>query len=591
MFVPVERYISPEFFHLERTKVWDRTWQMACREEHLPNVGDYVVYDVAGRSYLVVRSDPSTIKAFHNVCLHRGRLLRDEGGCRATEFRCPFHGFGWNIDGSLKQIPCAWDFPQVEDPADWSLRAVQVGTWGGFVFINPDPTAPSLESYVGELGEHFARWPLEDRFVQVHVAKILRCNWKVAQEAFMEAMHVVATHPQLLASIGDANSQYDVFGNFSRAITANGTPSPHLRWEPTEQEMLDSMYDRNLDEPPVLTVPEGRTARDVAAESRRNQLRPVLGAAAETLSDAEVNDSFYFTLFPNFHPWGAFNRIVYRFRPNGMNVDEAIMECMFLSPFPPGERPPPAPIHWLDADSDWTKAPAAGSAGPASSTRTRSTCPNVHLGLRASPLPARHVRPLRGVEDPPLAHAPRGAPRPTVSASLEERQAIVDVVVQYATGIDRRDWALYERCFTDPCEIDFSSWTRATGGDASRRRTGSPGCARRTATSTPRSTCRRTTSSRSSLRTRRRASARCRPSTGSAPSDCSAWAIRPTSRGGARSAATTPTDLVRTDAGWRIARCELTVTWVTGDRSVFDIARSLGDPARAPRTTGSSPRK
>ena len=207
------------------------------------------------------------------------------------------------------------------------------------MFINPDPAAPSLAVYIGEFDDHFARWPLEDRFVQIHVAKVLRCNWKVAQEAFMEAMHVVATHPQILPSIGDANSQYDVFGNFSRAITANGTPSPHLKWQPTEQEMLDSMYDRNLDEPPVLTVPEGRTAREVAAESRRNQLRPVLGAAAEKLSDAEVNDSFYFTLFPNFHPWGAFNRIVYRFRPNGMSVDEAIMECMFLSPFPAGRAP------------------------------------------------------------------------------------------------------------------------------------------------------------------------------------------------------------------------------------------------------------
>ena len=110
--------------------MWDRTWQMACREEHLPNVGDYIVYDVAGRSYLVVRTDPSTIQAFHNVCLHRGRLLRTEGGYRATEFRCPFHGFGWKIDGSLLNIPCAWDFPQVEDPAEWSLRDVQVGDVG-----------------------------------------------------------------------------------------------------------------------------------------------------------------------------------------------------------------------------------------------------------------------------------------------------------------------------------------------------------------------------------------------------------------------------------------------------------------------------
>ncbi len=201
----------------------------------------------------------------------------------------------------------------------------------------------------------------------------------------MEAMHVVATHPQILPSIGDANSQYDVFGNFSRAITANGTPSPHLKWSPTEQEMLDSMYDRNLDEPPVLTVPEGRTAREVAAESRRNQLRPVLGGDADKLSDAEVNDSFYFTLFPNFHPWGAFNRIVYRFRPNGMNVDESIMECMFLSPFPDGDRPPPAPIHWIDADDDWTKAPQLGSLARVFN-QDSFNLPNVHLGLKASPL-------------------------------------------------------------------------------------------------------------------------------------------------------------------------------------------------------------
>ena len=427
MFVPVERYISTEFFHLERTKVWDRTWQMACREEHLPNVGDHVVYDVAGRSYLVVRSDPSTIKAFHNVCLHRGRLLRDEGGCRATDFRCPFHGFGWHIDGSLMQIPCAWDFPQVENAADWSLRAVQVGTWGGFVFINPDPDAPSLESYVGELGGHFARWPLEDRFVQVHVAKILRCNWKVAQEAFMEAMHVVATHPQLLASIGDANSQYDVFGNFSRAITANGTPSPHLRWAPTEQEMLDSMYDRNLDEPPVLTVPEGRTARDVAAESRRNQLRPVLGAAAEALSDAEVNDSFYFTLFPNFHPWGAFNRIVYRFRPNGDERRRGDHGVHVPLAVPAWRAPTPGADPLARCRQRLDEGPRAGSAGP------RLQPGLVQPPERAPRAPsiavaARHVRPLRGVEDPPLAHAPRGAPRPPVSASLEERQAIVDVV-------------------------------------------------------------------------------------------------------------------------------------------------------------------
>src|SRR5215210_3526511 len=88
MSVPVERYTSAEFFQLERAKIWDRVWQMACREEAIPAVGDHVVYDVAGRSYLVVRSSPDRIQAFHNVCRHRGRLLREVGGHGSDEFRC-----------------------------------------------------------------------------------------------------------------------------------------------------------------------------------------------------------------------------------------------------------------------------------------------------------------------------------------------------------------------------------------------------------------------------------------------------------------------------------------------------------------------
>ena len=355
--VPAERYTSRAFHELEREKVWKRAWQMACREEELAEVGDHVVYDVAGLSFLVVRSAPGEIKAFHNACLHRGRQLREADG-RVQELRCAFHGWCWGLDGQLKEVPCQWDFPDVT-PARYRLPEVKVGTWGGFVFINPDLNCEPLEKFLGDLPRHFERWPLEERFKEAHVAKVLRCNWKLAQEAFMEAYHVVATHPQLLAGIGDANSQYDVFGNFSRAITPNGTPSPHLGFAPSEQDMLDAMLDRNLDEPPALTVGAGETARQVAGRARREGMRGVLGARADELSDAELDDSIYYTLFPNFHPWGAYNRIVYRFRPNGDDHRTSIMECMFLSPFT-GERPTPAKIHWLGADDDWTEAPELG---------------------------------------------------------------------------------------------------------------------------------------------------------------------------------------------------------------------------------------
>ncbi len=360
MRVPVTRYTDPAFHRLEVDKVWKRVWQMACREEDIPEVGDHLNYEIAGISVLVTRSAPDRIQAFHNICRHRGRVLKEYPG-RSDEFRCAFHGFAWNLDGTLKHVPCRWDFPQVDEADDgFALPEVRTGTWGGFVFVNLDPTCDSLESYLGELPKHFTEWPLEDRFKQVHVGKVLRCNWKLAQEAFMESYHVVATHPQLLPGMADTISQYDAYGHFARAFTPNGVPSTHLKWQPTEQQMLDVHMDRALDQDPPVVVPDGVDGRTALADHRRAALVGTLGEArAMSLSDAEVNDSMVYVVFPNFHPWGSYNRIVYRFRPYGNRHDMCLMECMILSPFS-GKRPPAATFRMLGVDEDWTEAHELG---------------------------------------------------------------------------------------------------------------------------------------------------------------------------------------------------------------------------------------
>ena len=90
--VPPTRYTSRAYHDLEVERLWKRVWQMACREEDIPAVGDHVVYDLADLSLIVVRSGPDRIQAFHNSCLHRGTQLRPASG-HADEFRCPFHGF------------------------------------------------------------------------------------------------------------------------------------------------------------------------------------------------------------------------------------------------------------------------------------------------------------------------------------------------------------------------------------------------------------------------------------------------------------------------------------------------------------------
>ncbi len=358
--ISIDRYISREWHEAEVANLWSRVWQFACREEEIPEVGDYVIYEIVRSSYLVIRTAADEIKSYPNACLHRGRQLKDYAG-RCNELRCPYHGYTWALDGTLARVPSEWDFGQVV-PEEFSLPECRVGTWGGFVFINPDPGAEPLADYLGEIVDHFAIWDLSTRYKQAHVAKVIQANWKIAQEAFCEAYHVSGTHPQALAYLGDTNSQVDIWENVARAITPGGTPSPQLDPPPSEDEMMRSMLDIRDGQANPLPVPDGKTMRQVAAEGARERWRPTVGDVVDDMSDAELNDNLDYTVFPNFHPWGAFNRIVYRFRPNGDDHRSAIMECIYLAPFA-GERPPPAPMHMLEDHESFTDAPELGMLG------------------------------------------------------------------------------------------------------------------------------------------------------------------------------------------------------------------------------------
>jgi phenylpropionate dioxygenase-like ring-hydroxylating dioxygenase large terminal subunit len=356
--IPTDWYLSRDVYEREKQRIWRRRWQVACREEDIPEVGDTWVYDVADLSILVVRSASATFRAFYNACLHRGRSLREFPG-RISNIQCPFHGFTWSLDGVPTRLPCDWDFGHV-DTSEFHLPEVRVGTWGGFIFINPDPAAEPLAEFIGALDRQFSRWPLEQRYKSVHVAKVINANWKLAQEAFMESYHSITTHPELLPSLGDANSQYDTFGNFSRAISPVAFPSPHMTRQLTEQEILDSAANKWDDEDSMLVVPDGATARPILAAALREQFRQSLGDTVDELSDAEMVDAIYYSLYPNLHPWGGYSTLItYRFRPYRDDHQRSVMECMYLSPFS-GTRPPAVTVHWLGDDENWLAAPELG---------------------------------------------------------------------------------------------------------------------------------------------------------------------------------------------------------------------------------------
>lgn len=376
-----ERYFTRDFHRLEVERMWGRVWQMACREEQIPEVGDSLVYEIVDTSLIVVRTAPGEIRAFHNSCLHRGTQLRTGSG-RVDRFRCPFHGFTWNLDGTFGGMPCPWDFPHV-DPDDFSLPEARVGTWGGFVFVNLDPRAPALEEYLEDLPWHFAQWPLEDRFVSAHVVRVLPCNWKVALEAFIEAYHTVAVHPQLLRTTGDSMTEYDVYGrHVSRMITPVGMTSEHVDRPIPDAEILEAMF---ITKGSDLTVEEGSTVRRVLADRMRATLAEQYGCDLSHITDAEALDGIEYFLFPNFMPWAGFlTPLVYRFRPHGDDPDSSVIDIMLLQPLPDdGTRPAPAPTRHLGEGETFADAPELGYLGRILN-QDASTFGRIQRGLHAS---------------------------------------------------------------------------------------------------------------------------------------------------------------------------------------------------------------
>ncbi len=204
--VPVEPCISPEYFELERDRVFRRVWLNVCREEEIPSAGDYLVKDIAvcGASAIVVRGKDGVIRAFHNVCRHRGNKLAwpsDNGAkssCRA--FTCKFHGWTFQLDGRLTGVPDEASFFDF-DKADHGMLPIHVDTWQGFVFIHLAPHPPqTLTDYLGELGEKLSGFDFS-KFPNCQLYSVdIDVNWKVALDAFQEFYHLASIHQRSVYS-------------------------------------------------------------------------------------------------------------------------------------------------------------------------------------------------------------------------------------------------------------------------------------------------------------------------------------------------------------------------------------------------------
>jgi phenylpropionate dioxygenase-like ring-hydroxylating dioxygenase large terminal subunit len=231
--ISVGRYTDPAFLKLEFEKLWSRVWQAAARLDEIPNPGDYMVYDIGDRSALVVRTDADTIKAYHNVCPHRGTALGE--GCGTFEknqIQCPFHGWRWNLEGQIQYVLERQEYKDGElRDSDVALRELKVEVWAGFVFISFAADPQPFDEFIAPIRDVIEGLAIADMRHYWWKGIPVEANWKVAQEAFFETFHVPQTHPQLeIAGAAAVRGDIEEVEYAHRAVAYENFPHGHGRF-------------------------------------------------------------------------------------------------------------------------------------------------------------------------------------------------------------------------------------------------------------------------------------------------------------------------------------------------------------------------
>jgi choline monooxygenase len=211
--LPARLYRDPEVLELERKRIFERTWQLAAHVSQLPKPGTYVTAKAGTQPVLVLRDEEGVLRAFRNVCRHRGsRLLAGSGEC-GKAIRCLYHGWTYRTDGELIGVPEARTIPGL-DKSELGLFPVRVETLCGLVFVNLDPHATPLAEQVVGLPERMAPYEIERLEPHTPYDGTQPANWKIAADNYLEGYHVPIAHPGLMRLLDYKHYDVEVHANW-----------------------------------------------------------------------------------------------------------------------------------------------------------------------------------------------------------------------------------------------------------------------------------------------------------------------------------------------------------------------------------------
>ncbi len=346
------RYTSREFFHKEWEHMWTRVWLLLGREDEMPNPGDWQREEVGPESIVMVRQDDGSIRAFYNICQHRGQRLVSAPKGHARRFVCPYHSWAWTRDGQLDFVQDADDFPQGNPCGKLRLAEIPCDTFAGFVWVNMDPQCESLREFLGPVWDDWKVYGIENWKRYVARSTLLPCNWKVVMDNFNESYHVNTVHRPRGAAVETLRIHSGVDTSYkttrfdmtveghNRMIMLGGYAGPAIDKSGVIGEPLASILaDWELD--PADFTHRGEATREALQKARR-ALGPGRGYGYfDALTDSQLTDAYHYTLMPNFAVslWvDGFHFL--RARPHPTDPEQCYFDNWWYAPDPPGETAP-----------------------------------------------------------------------------------------------------------------------------------------------------------------------------------------------------------------------------------------------------------
>jgi len=292
-----ERYLCADWAEREWHSVWKKCWQAAVPVCDLREPGDYGVYTVGRESVLVTRTDAGAIKAFYNVCSHRGVRLVDGRCGHAQNFRCPYHSWRYDNAGALVHVPDAETFPEGVPAERLSLKEVRCEVRLGFAWIALDPEVEPIDDYLEDVIPLLQHYEFENMTLMLDQTVSVNCNWKAVHDNFSELYHVHYLHPQHRRFVDCTAATSELYPRGHTRVLVPGGTTDSLFTMPEEPTELLALQLRALG-----LAPEDFEGRVGDVQQALRQAKRKLGEQVDyynNFSDEELTDVYQTNVFPN----------------------------------------------------------------------------------------------------------------------------------------------------------------------------------------------------------------------------------------------------------------------------------------------------